>query len=104
MKANEIIRIITEGKMNNRGIKLSTLEGLTGDEIEQKLSGIIKASLDSPNGSLTYLQKKVANFETKYEMSSEEMMSAVASGKLPETEALATWAIDYSLLKDLSAN
>jgi len=88
--------------MNHQKLKLSTLEGLTTEQITEMLNPVISASLDSPNGSLAYLQNQVRNFESKYNMSSEEMMQAVASGDLLETEAISTWGISYSLLQDLS--
>lgn len=95
--------IDNEKDMNHQKLKLSTLEGLTTEQITDMLNPVISAALDSPNGSQEYLQNQVRSFESKYNMSSEEMMQAVASGNLPETEALATWGISYSLLQDLSS-
>jgi len=92
-----------EKDMNHQKLKLSTLEGLTTEQITEMLNPVISASLDSPNGSLQYLQNQVRSFESKYNMSSEEMMQAVASANLPETEAIATWGMSYSLLQNLSS-
>ena len=90
--------------MKIQKLKLSELEKLNAEQITVALNPVLSDSLASPNGSLDYLHKRVCNFENQYKMSSEEMINAVASGRCPETEALATWAIDYSLLKDLSAS
>jgi|GEM_PF-3440700 len=88
--------------MGVQRIKLSDLQGLTSREIEEKLNPLIEGAFDPPNGSVDYLKRKVEGFETTYGMTSEEMVEGVASGKLHETEAFATWGIDYTLLKELS--
>lgn len=90
--------------MSAKKIELSSLEGLSADNLAVELNTLINASFEPPNGSLKYVEDRVRHFENKYKMTSEEMMNAVASGSLPETEAFATWAINYSLLKELSAN
>lgn len=90
--------------MKIQKLKLLELEKLNDEQIAVALNRVLGDALASPNGSLDYLQKRIYNLEKKYKMSSEEMMNAVASGKCPETHAFATWAIDYYLLKDLSAS
>jgi hypothetical protein len=90
--------------MGVKRIKLSDLQGLTPSKIEEKLNPLIEGAFSPPNGSINYLKQRIARFEASHGMTSEEMMEGVASGKLQETEAFATWGIDYTLLKELSVN
>lgn len=83
-------------------IKLSELQGLTLEQIAEKMSPLVKASFGPPNGSVNPIREKVLNYERIYGMSSEEMLKAIELGKLEETEEVANWAIEYSLLQDLS--
>ena len=83
-------------------IRLSELEGLTSEEIAEKMSGFVAASFGPPNGSVAPLEEKIRNFETRYRMTSEEVIKGIETGNVEETEEIAEWAIDYSLLKDLS--
>jgi len=84
-------------------LKLSDLEGLTEEQIELKMSPMIQRSFAPPNGSVDFLAAKISGYEQAYNMPSDEMLSKVSSGQLQETQAFADWAIDYSLLKDMSS-
>lgn len=84
-------------------LKLSDLEGLTDAQIEQKMLPIIEGSFVSPNGSVAYLKGKIGEYEQAYHMSSDEMLFKVSSGELQETQDFADWAIEYSLLNDMSS-
>lgn len=82
-------------------LKLSDLEGLTDDQIEQKMRPIIQGSLVPPNGSVDCLAAKIGEYERAYQMSSDEMLSKVSSGELQELQDFADWAIEYFLLNDM---
>lgn len=83
-------------------IRLSELEGLTSEEIAERMSAFMDASFAPPNGSVAPLEEKIRNFEARYDMTSEEVIKGIETGQIKETEEIAEWAIDYSLLKDLS--
>jgi len=48
-------------------LKLSDLEGLTDDQIEQKMRPIIQGSLVPPNGSVDCLAAKIGEYERAYQ-------------------------------------
>jgi hypothetical protein len=83
-------------------VKLSDLQGLTAEQIAAKMSPLVDASFGPPNGSVDPVKKRVLDYELTYGMTSEEMLKAIELGKLEETEEVAEWAIEYSLLQDLS--
>lgn len=83
-------------------IKLSDLQGLTAEQIAEKMSPLVDASFGPPNGSVDPVKRKVLDYERTYGMTSDEMLIAIELGKLEETEEISEWAIEYSLLQDLS--
>ncbi|MBN8564534.1 MAG: hypothetical protein J0L70_28790 [Leptolyngbya sp. UWPOB_LEPTO1] len=82
-------------------LKLSELEGLTDEQIERKMFPLIENSFVPPNGSVNFIEGKIAIYEQTYRMASEEMLSKVSSGELQETQDFVDWAIYYGLLKDM---
>ena len=47
------------------------------------------------------LRKRVAIFERRYELTSQEMLDAVRSGAARETAEIATWLLCYRALQEL---
>lgn len=58
-----------------------------------------RARSGKPNGSLSAIDTQIRAFETRYEMSSDEMLVRFQSGKQPDTADISRWMMLLSVRK-----
>ncbi len=64
---------------------------------------IRKTKTSTLSQTLVRLRASVSGFEQSYGCTSEQMLSAVLSGKTRETAEIGTWLTDYHVLRRLEA-
>lgn len=69
--------------------------------VEQILQDLAEANTRLPI-QIAKLRQEVATYERIYGMSSEEMTTAVAEGKLSETHEICSWLMKLQLLDDVT--
>lgn len=55
------------------------------------LSGLVAGARQPVNGYAGKLNDRIAEYERRYEMPSDEMLERVGNGTLPETDDIASW-------------
>jgi|GEM_PF-2926797 len=70
-------------------MRIQEFDALTADEMQI----FVDRSMGKPNGQLGSLQAKLGVLESRYEMSTDTMLSRFRSGQLRETAEIARWLV-----------
>lgn len=88
--------------MSINRIKLSEFSQLDEAGKDAKLAEFSKSRQESPNGHLTYLNERIAEYEITYEMSSEAMVEALKTRRIKETADICSWMMLVDVRKHLA--
>ena len=72
-------------------MKLSEFSQLDDAGKEAKLAEFARSRQEPLDGQLQYLNEKIAEYETTYEMSSETMVESLKNRKIKETADICSW-------------
>lgn len=75
----------------SRRISLSRLKSASPGERDELLSGLVRGARQPVNGYAGKLDDRIAEYERRYEMPSDEMAERVNNGTLQETDDIASW-------------
>ena len=78
---------------SSRPMKLQTLAKMSPAEREEALASIVSASMGPRNGQMSWADVKVADFEKKYDMTTEQMRAGFRAGTIGDTPDIAQWLI-----------
>ncbi|HET6879135.1 MAG TPA: hypothetical protein VFI31_03205 [Pirellulales bacterium] len=84
-----------------RSLTLSELRALSPAEKAARIAEFTGQTNLPLNGELTELSSRIADFERRYEMSSETMRSKLQRGELKETADTGRWSMLIDLRTDL---
>lgn len=79
--------------MSTSRINLTEFSTLSPAEQANRVEGLLASRSAPLNGHLAELDETIAGFETRYEMSSEDMCRHLSDGKLAETADICSWRI-----------
>ena len=85
-----------------RTLKMSELRGLSASEIAARVASFGKSQ--PANGELASLQERIAEFEIRYELSSETMRAQFHTGQLKETADICKWLMLLSVREGITAS
>lgn len=74
-------------------IKTSKLRGLREKARLSALDNLATSAIAPRNGQAKVLTERIAQFETRYEMTSEQMLAGLKAGTVADTADVARWAI-----------
>lgn len=77
--------------MSVKSIRLSELAGYSASEQEDRLADLTRGCFAPLNGDADDLNRRIADYETRYEMSSATMLKLYEEQKLRETEDICAW-------------
>jgi len=72
-------------------ITSAALSQFDDSQKREELAGLVSYARSANGSTSAYLKSKVRAFETRYEMSSDALLSALESGKQQETSEIAEW-------------
>jgi hypothetical protein len=84
--------------MNGRGARV---HGLSSKPAE--LNELIRVVRSEPNGEIAMVERQIAAFETKYGMSSAEVIDRVERGEVGETVEIGAWLMSLRLKEYLAS-
>jgi hypothetical protein len=68
-----------------------------------KLMGDLAAVAERQDEQTNRIKLRISTYERMYDMLSDEMMSRVDSGQLPETDEICLWRMDIALLRHVTS-
>lgn len=74
-------------------IRLSELARMTQGQQERVLTALVRKAKAPRSGHVTELDRRLREFELRYEMSSDEMLERFARGELRDTADIARWSL-----------
>lgn len=74
-------------------MKLRTLAEMSPQKKRETVASLVSASMGPPNGQMTNVQARLAEFEKKYGMSTDAMVAAFRAGRLDDTADVAQWLV-----------
>ena len=74
-----------------RTVKFSEIREASPALREAALAGIIAQAKAPANGGLESLSSQIAGYESKYGLTSEELLEELSSGRREETEDVLSW-------------
>lgn len=74
-----------------KSIRLSDLAALPEAEQNKQLAELTRGCFEPLNGDAEDLNRRIAHYETRYEMSSATMLKLYDEQKLRETEDICAW-------------
>jgi hypothetical protein len=77
--------------MSIKTVLLSEFERLSTDERARVLSELVRSSQSLPNGEIDELDRRISEFEIRYEMSSATMQQQYRNRSLRETADICHW-------------
>lgn len=83
--------------MTVKSVLLSDLEGLSVDERTRALAELARSGQSFPNGEMQELDRRISEFELRYEMSSATMRKRYANRQLRETADICHWLMLLSM-------
>lgn len=84
--------------MRHSVVAISDLAKMDQSTKDDALDDIVRrASTGKPNGSLSALDRQIRAFETRYEMSSDEMLSRFKRGEQADTAEISRWMMLLSV-------
>lgn len=79
----------------SQGVRISELISCSPTERDKKLDLLFQAALNPTEGQLhqqsTAIEKQIAKFERRYEMSSSVMKKRLSAGLIKETAEICSW-------------
>lgn len=83
-------------------IKLSDLAQMSQDEKDAALSALTDAAkAPTTEQQISDYKAKIAVYEQKYELTSDEMRSKLSRGEIDETLEICHWLMDLTILNNL---
>jgi hypothetical protein len=80
-----------EAEMRYHALRLGDLQAMTPGERDSVLSQIAADAVAPTNGQLAVVNSRIRAFETRYEMSSTELLARLAKSEIRETADIASW-------------
>lgn len=74
-------------------MKLRTLAEMSPQKKREAVASLVSASMGPANGQMTNVQARLAEFEKKYGMSTDDMVAAFRAGQLDDTADVAQWLV-----------
>ena len=75
----------------SRRVSLSRLKSASPNRRDQLLSGLVSGAREPVNGYADRLDARIAEYESRYELTSAEMLEQIENGTLKETDDIASW-------------
>lgn len=72
-------------------LNTSHLAHLDAEARRKELDALVRHAKDADGTTAAYLKSRIRTFELRYEMSSEELLEALAEGRQKETADVAEW-------------
>jgi len=72
-------------------LKLADYAALNDEEAEEVLAELENAVMAPRNGQLAIMNARIRDFETRYEMSSAQMLERLRAGAMKETAEIVKW-------------
>lgn len=77
--------------MQYHGLRTADLQMMTPEERNTVLSRIAADAVAPTNGQLAVLNARIRTYETRYEMSSSQLLERLAANEIRETADIASW-------------
>lgn len=74
-------------------VKLKDLANMPEGEQNEALTDLVRAAKAPRNGQAQVLDRRIREFEVRYEMSTDEMLDHFARGDIKDTADIAEWSI-----------
>lgn len=75
----------------SHSVSFAELREATGHERERLLSELIEAAYQPPNGEVESLDRRIREYELRYEVSSKRMREELSNGTRKETAEICDW-------------
>jgi len=79
--------------MSSHSIRLADLAKLPREDRERRLNALARDAMAPRNGQAHELQSRISAFESRFKLTSADMLASLRSGDLKETEEIASWAM-----------
>lgn len=74
-------------------VKLAELQRMDEGKRNETLDKLVSSATSAPNGQLSRLDAEIRSYETRYEMTSQEMRARFKTGRIDDTAEIATWLL-----------
>jgi hypothetical protein len=81
-------------------LKMADLRAMTPEKRARALNDLADAAMAPRNGQAGYLRSQIEGYETKYHLTSDEMLGKLRAGVIVEDQGISEWLFWLSIERD----